>query len=68
MARKTIAEEIADLETKIQLLDDTIEEQQHFREVNEGGEFVLSTTDVSKLYDRRDTLNTRLQTLYRGSA
>ncbi len=68
MAQNTIAEEITDLETRITLLDNKIKEHQHLREVNEGGDFVLSLVDASKLYDRRDILNTRLQTLYRGSA
>jgi len=71
MAQSTIAEDIADLETRIQLLDDTIKEQQELQEIEEGGgnaRFRASYTDINKLYKRRDVLNTRLQTLYRGSA
>ena len=69
MAQNTISEEIADLETKISLLDDKIEEQQHLSELEEGGagsRFRAEYTDTSKLHNRRDVLNTRLQTLYRG--
>ena len=69
MARQTTEEEIASLETKIQLVDDKIKEQQHLDELEEGGAgsgFKASFTTIDKLYTRRDVLNTRLQTLYRG--
>ena len=71
MAQSTIAEDIADLETKIKLLDDTIKEQQQLKEVEEGGgnaRFRTEFADIGKLYKRRDTLDVRLQTLYRGNA
>jgi len=65
----TIAEDIADLETRIALLDTKIKEQQHLQELEEGGagsRFRTSMADIGKLYDRRDTLNTRLQALLRS--
>ena len=69
MAQNSIAEEIADLESKVSLLDKKIEEHQSLSELEEGGgqsRFRTRFTNVEKLYQRRDILNTRLQTLYRG--
>ena len=71
MAQNSIAEEIADLETRVKLLDDKIKQQQHLGEIEEGGgsgRFRTDFADIGKLYKRRDELNTRLQTLYRGNA
>jgi len=69
MAQATIDSEIADLTTRISLLDDEIKEQQHLSELEEGGgnaRFRTQFADIGKLYDRRDTLNTRLQALLRS--
>ncbi len=65
----TVPEEIAKLTTKIELLDAKIEEQQNISELEEGGgnaRFRTQFADIGKLYDRRDTLNTRLQALLRS--
>lgn len=69
MSGHLVDEEIASLKTKIQLIDDKIAEQQHLDELEEGGagsRFRTSFTSINQLYERRDILNTRLQTLYRG--
>lgn len=68
MAENTISEEIADLEAKILVLDDHIKENQQLSEVEEGGSnanFSTKFSDIKKLYDRRDILSLRLNTLYR---
>lgn len=65
----TVTEEIADLTTRIELLDNKIKEQQHLSELEEGGgnaRFRTQFADIGKLYNRRDTLNTRLQALLRS--
>jgi len=69
MAQKTIAEEIADLEARITLLDKKITEHQMLSELEEGGngsKFRTRFTNIEKIYSRRDVLNTRLQVLYRS--
>ena len=71
MAQNSIAEEIADLEAKKRILDTKIKEQQHLNEIEEGGgnaRFRTAFTGIEKLYERRDTTNTRLQTLYRATS
>lgn len=70
MAQKTIDEEIASLETKIASLDTKIANQEALKELEEGGagsRFRTEFANINALYTRRDTLNTRLQTLYRGN-
>jgi len=68
MVVETSEQMIADLKTKIQLLDDRIEELQHLRELTEGGSngnFTTKFSNIYTLYERRDLLNHRLASLYR---
>lgn len=69
MAQLTIEEDITDLEARIELLDTEIKEHQHIKELEEGGgnsRFRTDFGDIGKIYNRRDILNSRLQTLYRS--
>lgn len=70
MAWTTVAEEIADLESKISKLDTTISNQQAVKESEEGGagaRFRTEFANIDSLYNRRDNLNARLTTLRMGS-
>ena len=69
MAQKTIAAQIADLETKIANLDTKIENQEALSELEEGGagsRFRTQFANIDSLYDQREKLNSRLTTLYMG--
>jgi len=69
MAQTTIDEDITSLETKISSLDTKISNQEAIKELEEGGagsRFRTEFANINSLYKRRDTLNNRLQTLYRG--
>ena len=70
MAEQNVSEEITDLETRITAINSTIDNQQSFRELEEGGSgsrFRTSFTDINKLYRERDRLKTRLRTLRMGA-
>jgi len=62
----TVVAEIADLETRIALLDEQIKETQHLIEIEEGGGGGRFRSEFRSMWDRRDILNTRLQALLRS--
>ena len=71
MAENTIAEDIAEYEAELKILNDKIKEMQHIREVEEGGgnaRFRTQFADIGKLYKERNSIKIKLTTLYRGSA
>jgi hypothetical protein len=70
MADTTIAEEIAELETRLAALNTKIDEQESFRELEEGGQgarFRTQFADIGKLYKERDHVRIRLRTLRMGA-
>jgi hypothetical protein len=69
MAQKTVAEQITDLETKIDSLDTKIAAQEALKELEEGGagsRFRTEFANIDSLYREREKLNSRLTTLYMG--
>ena len=67
MARKTLDERILALETQLEKLQDTLDEQEAFKSLTAQGNQGATTefADPKKLYDRIDQLNNRLSVLYK---
>jgi len=71
MAQSTTAEDITRLEAELAALRTKIGNQESLRAVEEGGgnaRFSTEFTPIDSLYRREATLQTRLDTLYRGVA
>lgn len=69
MAELTISENITRLEARVSALDTKIEEQERFRELEEGGQgarFRTQFTNATELYNEREKLAARLRTLRMG--
>jgi len=67
LARRTIDEQIAKLETERTRLEDKIAEQEAFVSITAQGDYGSETnfTDLSKLHSRLATIYNQLETLYR---
>lgn len=67
MARKTLDERILALETQIENIQASLDEQESFRSLTAQGNQGATTefVDPKKLYDRIDQLNNRLSVLYK---
>ncbi len=66
MARKTLDEQISELETNLSNLQTKVDEHESFKSLQgQGSEgAVTDFTDVTKLYTRIDQINNRLTVLY----
>jgi DNA gyrase/topoisomerase IV subunit A len=69
MARRTLAEEITQLETERDALETLLSEQERYSELEAQGTEGAKTrfTDPKKLYERLDKIKNRLSVLYTRS-
>jgi len=71
MAQSTTADDITRFEAELTALRTKISEQESISSVEEGGgnaRFRTDFTPINKLYTREQKLQTKLDTLYRGTA
>jgi len=70
MAQETISESISRLEASLTAIRTKISAQEELKEVEEGGaggKHRTEFTDINKLYQQAQKLQTRLDTLYRAT-
>ena len=71
MARSSIADDIARLETSLTLIRTQIIKQQAFRKLEEGSassRFITEFTDIKTLYAEERKISAQLETLYNYQA